>query len=222
MDDDLEMKTRKKLAHTEVGAVGCREHGGQMETRAFECHHLETVASVQEYMERIEQLKAKHKSVTWYRGHSDHQFRLVPTIGRAHKFNGKEISFSEEQEGQLLHRFRRRAYPHVGRILNEWEGMFLARHHALPTRILDWTRLPLVGLYFACVQNQDLNGDVWVMVRFDEGSKDDLDVLRLSTREKSPLRLFETQSNHGDATGRTGFHLPPVLSTADRSNLGMG
>lgn len=160
--------------------------------RQFECHTLHPVQAIEDFVARISEIKAKHKAVTWYRGHSQASYRLVPTIGREHRYNGKQITFSTQQERDLLHRFRRRIYPHVERILNEWEAMLLARHHALPTRILDWSRLPLVALYFAASQNQHIDGDVWAMVRVDDGDHD-LDVLALSTASsgKSPFNIFD-------------------------------
>jgi hypothetical protein len=175
-----------------------------MKTRRLECRELDPVESVQDFVKRISEIKSVHTPVTWYRGHSDQTYRLVPTIGRSLKYNRKKLTCSLEQERLLLHRFRRRVYPLVGRIMNEWEAMFLARHYELPTRILDWTRLPLVGLYFACSKNQDRDADVWAMVRFDDGEHD-LDVLRVAMDEgkTSPLTFFEPRSNANDVRGRT-------------------
>lgn len=160
--------------------------------RHFDCNTLGVVESIEDFVARISEIKGRHNATTWYRGHSEASYRLVPTIGRQHKYNGKKIIFSPQQERHLLHRFRRRIYPHVGQILNEWEALLLARHHALPTRILDWSRLPLVALYFAASENQKCDGDVWAMVRLDNIDHD-LDVLELSTShsKKSPFNIFE-------------------------------
>jgi len=144
---------------------------------------------------RINEIKKKNDlTQLWYRGHSDAgKHRLVPSIGRQHKYGGKSVDgFDPKQERNLLHRFRRRAYPYVGRILNEWEALFLARHHELPTRILDWTASPLVALYFACSENLDKPAKVWGIARI-LCERYDLDILKLATskhRRDSPFILY--------------------------------
>jgi hypothetical protein len=37
----------------------------------------------------------------------------------------------------------------------------ILQHHGAPTRLLDWTRLPLVALYFASISEHDKDGAVW-------------------------------------------------------------
>ena len=49
----------------------------------------------------------------------------------------------------------------------EWEWMLLARHHGLPSRLLDWSENPLVGLFFASEEHQlegvKTDGALWCL-----------------------------------------------------------
>jgi hypothetical protein len=107
----------------------------------------------------------KRQRKFWYLGLSDCKHSLLPTIRRPQKYAGKEKMLTLGDEIQLLHRFRRRVYPHLGRQVTPGEALFLARHHKLSTRLLDWTANALSALYFACARHLDKNAKVWVMHR---------------------------------------------------------
>jgi hypothetical protein len=92
----------------------------------------------------------------WYRGHADVSWQLTPSLARKREWI--------EHEVLLLKRFKQNAIP---RLLtapaSEWEWLFLAQHHGLPTRLLDWSENPLIALYFACESDRDTDGRFWIL-----------------------------------------------------------
>ena len=42
---------------------------------------------------------------------------------------------------------------------HEWEWMFLMQHYGVPTRLLDWSESPLVGLYFSVYNSKHYDKD---------------------------------------------------------------
>jgi hypothetical protein len=85
----------------------------------------------------------------WFRGHSDKSHELLPTIYRADAIKAEY----PEREGTLTQVFQLRSRAHVAQLgqspptFREW--YVEARHHGLPTRLLDWTESVLIALYFA-------------------------------------------------------------------------
>ena len=109
------------------------------------------INSVQEYIFHVENSSPFFHGGHYYRGHSNVDYKLKPTIGRFEIKNGTRIDF----EQRLLNVFKQWAFPFLSfRPDNDFEWLLLAQHHSLPTRLLDWSGNALVGLYFA-VENLD-------------------------------------------------------------------
>lgn len=88
-----------------------------------------------------------------YRGVPRRSYKLIPDIGRYKKFDASNI---EDAEKTILRLFKEQALPYLGfRPQTEWEWLAIARHHGLPTRLLDWSRNPLVAAYFAVEDESD-------------------------------------------------------------------
>ena len=84
-----------------------------------------------------------------YRGVKHKDYDLRPRVGRIVLSDDKKLL---QEEKRLLRWFRDRSVPYVNISTTNWEDwdwLVLAQHHGLPTRLLDWTRNPLVAAYFA-------------------------------------------------------------------------
>jgi hypothetical protein len=128
--------------------------------------------------------KRSPSAEVWFRGVQDANGQLVPSIGRKHWFAGRPKYFEPDDEARLLSQFRRFARQFEGRVLDEWEAIFLARHHGLPVRLMDWTANPLVALFMACEhehESEPANGCIWALVP-RAGRAAGLDILNGSAR----------------------------------------
>lgn len=91
----------------------------------------------------------------WWRGQARHQG--CPLKPRAHRPKADHI-----REANLIRRFRQRApsrTPNAPMQEDLISWLFLAQHYRLPTRLLDWTELPLVAAFFAVSESKHKRED---------------------------------------------------------------
>lgn len=90
-----------------------------------------------------------------FRGCSDSNYQLVPTVGRL-----PHTSIQLEQE--LLGQFSAHIEGGLDGKLSAWDRLVLAQHYGIPTRLLDWTLNPFVALFFAARRAKDVDFAVFV------------------------------------------------------------
>ena len=111
-----------------------------------------SIRSVAEFLSLLKLRRAVQP--IWFRGQERKNWDLKPTINRA---KGGILA-----EPPLMTRFKQNAFSLLEeRPTSEWEWLFIMRHHGLPTRLLDWSESPLVGLYFAADKQPNQDGVVW-------------------------------------------------------------
>jgi hypothetical protein len=91
-----------------------------------------------------------------FRGQSDARAGLATSLARL----GGDYA---ELENHLLRNFRKYARRDAVSVDSSWDWLALAKHHHLPTRVVDWSYSPYVALHFATMSATRANGDaaVW-------------------------------------------------------------
>jgi hypothetical protein len=149
----------------------------------------------------------------WYRGSTKSSHKLVPTIGR--RLPGSKRPLGIESERALINMFKQNAVQFTDPApQSQWEWLFLARHHAVPTRLLDWTESPLIGLYFATHSVDDRRvgdkqeGALWVLLptKLNEAAN-------IKPLDKRDLPIFE------DDDEQLLNYLPTKLASEAKSRL---
>ena len=121
-------------------------------------YEFKVVESISQYMKSIEDELEKLKSdmsrdeYLAFRGQSNAEFELMPSIGRPLKYNCDRdmLSFEKNLINSAQHE-----YPNEFLNSNSpIELLIKLQHFGIPTRLLDITTNALVALYFACCESE--------------------------------------------------------------------
>ena len=173
----------------------------------FDRRSIRSVGGLLRSVESELKLRRAKRSPLWFRGCTNKDHSLVPSIGRP--------PFCLEHERPLINAFKQNAVQFLEhRPESDWEWTFLARHHAVPTRLLDWTESPLIGLYFATHslgtpdKNDRKDGAVWLLfpTALNEAAN-------INLPDPRALPMFE------DDDPNLKNYLPKTLAFEDKTRL---
>lgn len=143
----------------------------------------------QEFMQKT---LASGQPALLYRGQYDKKYTLLPSIARhPQEHTGGDISSLERG---LIDEFKRLSLRELEFVPeNDFEWLFLAQHHGLPTRLLDWSTNPLVGLYFAVESRDECDGKLYMTRQVVSDQPDLFDFRTADTLAKSVFAIQPKQ-----------------------------
>jgi hypothetical protein len=108
-----------------------------------------------------------------FRGQADASWDLLPKAGR------KEFLLPDNRDLGRAWAWGRQAVAYCSLPSSDLEQLAIAQHHGLATRLLDWTMNPLVACFFACFDQVEKDGAIYIcetpnQVVSEDNSVDDL------------------------------------------------
>ena len=133
-----------------------------------------TVTSVSEFTSLIfDELRSPYL----FRGHRKSDWELEPVIDRPGFSTVRSNMSRAECERVAFKKFKNLSSRYLEtRPANDWEFLALARHHGVPTRLLDWTENPLAALFFAIEEPTKCDSAVWCYTYIEQGHPLDVQV----------------------------------------------
>ena len=106
------------------------------------------IADLAEYLQALAPFNRRTTIYRGFRAKEEKQPTLKRCFDASDAHPGMDILRFERE---LFESFKRQAPLYIsGRLPgDDWQWLALGRHYGLPTRLLDWTKNPLVALYFA-------------------------------------------------------------------------
>lgn len=121
--------------------------------KAMSTHSMDReVNSVGDLYDSLKELQGDN--IWIFRGHSNPDWWLIPKAGRSPIMMKNEVEYFKA--------WKRRAVEYVSVVpTDDWDWLSISQHHGFPTRLLDWTRNPLIAAFFAASDERDNDGVIF-------------------------------------------------------------
>jgi hypothetical protein len=148
----------------------------------------------------------------WYRGLTDLTYPLSPSIYRS--------PYKTQLESTFLGRFKSQAPPFLTHMpQNDWEWLFLMQHYGVPTRLMDWTELPMVALIFALKNITSAAEDTKDLVVYCLNPKElNKKVSGITFNENDPIPFIGKEQEHLYGVGQTKKNNLPIAIIGPLNN----
>ncbi|MCQ2082273.1 MAG: FRG domain-containing protein [Lachnospiraceae bacterium] len=119
------------------------------------------ITTIDELLIFVNELSKQHGLDLWYRGEENSELSLIPSIQRSQKRIDVERFITNDfyiKAKQIMDN------PPEKHNYADWVAIM--QHYGLPTRMLDWSRSPLIASFFATEtykENPELDASVWVL-----------------------------------------------------------
>lgn len=170
------------------------------------------ITSVSDLIAELNHIRDPNRGPIWFRGHSDASWSLLPNYDRMK---------TSTKETELLNRFRQNAnllLSQSSALPNDFGWMFLMQHYGVPTRLLDWSESPLVALYFALMDKNEVaatkDGALWILYPLELNAHSTSDEVYIPSFEDDWLANYSVaQYSKGKDLG-----ILPIAAIATRNN----
>lgn len=114
-----------------------------------------TIETVQDFISELQPLSIKSKEGVFYRGQSDIEYNLEPSVFR------KNL---KDKEDKIYLKVLAECSNEFDTNMTHIDVISKMQHYGVPTRLLDVTTNALVALYFACDDKDNMNKDGFVFI----------------------------------------------------------